>query len=91
MSRAHRMETILTRDFSPTSMELLDDSARHAGHAGAAPGGQTHYRLLIISSQFKGLSPVQRHQAIYSALEDEFRNGLHALSIDARIPMEEKP
>jgi BolA protein len=69
---------------APTDVEVLDDSAAHAGHVGAREGG--HYRVRITSSQFNGLSPVARHRLVYSALSELMGRGIHALSIDARLP-----
>ena len=85
MSRAERIKELL-RAIHPTNMELLDDSHKHAGHAGASPSGETHYTLKIESGAFDGLTPVQRHQLVYKLLDSEFKNGLHALSIQAAAP-----
>lgn len=74
----------LTVAFAPSYLEVLDDSAKHAGHAGARPGGQTHYTVRIVSAAFQGQSPVARHRAVYAALEGLFAQGLHALAIDAK-------
>ena len=62
-------------------LEIIDDSAKHAGHAGAAPGGETHYTVHIISESFEGLSRVQLQRAINMVLAPEFESGLHALSL----------
>lgn len=72
---------------SPLSMTLEDDSAKHAGHAGAASGGG-HYRLTIVSERFAGLSAVARHRLVYQALGEMMRTQIHALAIDARTPDE---
>ncbi|MBY0563600.1 MAG: BolA family transcriptional regulator [Hyphomonadaceae bacterium] len=72
--------------FAPLDFELVDESARHAGHAGASPGGETHYRLRMISSAFSGLSRVARQRLVYAALQPEFDSGLHALSLDLKTP-----
>ena len=73
---------------SPTRLELLDESAKHAGHAGAAPGGNTHWKLTIVSAAFAGNPTVARHRMIYQALGDLMQNPIHALSISARAPGE---
>lgn len=86
MDRAQRIETILREALSPTTLSVRDDSGKHAGHAGARPGGQTHYHVVIVSAAFAGLSRVAMHQKIYALLGAEFDDGLHALSIDARAP-----
>jgi len=67
---------------------LGDDSSKHAGHAGAHPGGETHYRLRLVSTAFAGLSRVARQRLVYDALREEFDTGLHALSLDLKTPEE---
>jgi BolA protein len=69
----------------PTQIEIVDDSARHAGHAGARDGGG-HYNLTIESTQFAGKSTLARHRLIYAALGDLMQREIHALAIDARAP-----
>ena len=76
------------RALSPTKLELLDESAKHAGHAGAAPGGNTHWKLTIVSAAFAGNPTVARHRMIYQALGDLMQNPIHALSISAKAPGE---
>ena len=73
---------------APSRLELLDDSAQHAGHAGAAPGGNTHWKLTIVSAAFAGNSTVARHRMIYQALGELMQNPIHALSISAKAPGE---
>jgi BolA protein len=70
----------------PQQVEIRDDSARHAGHAGAKSGG--HFAVRIISSRFAGLPTVRRHRLVYDAAGDLMQQGIHALSIDARTPEE---
>jgi BolA protein len=67
---------------------LADDSSKHEGHAGARPGGETHYRLRLVSTAFAGLSRVARQRLVYDALREEFDTGLHALSLDLKTPEE---
>ena len=74
----------------PQSLELVDDSARHAGHTGAAPGGETHWRLSIVSPRFAGQPTVARHRMIYQALGGLMQHPIHALAITARAPAELK-
>jgi BolA protein len=69
---------------APSHLEILDDSARHQGHAGAREGG--HYRLAITSAAFEGLSTLACHRMIHTALGDLMRHGIHALSIQAATP-----
>ena len=72
----------------PQALELTDNSAQHAGHAGAAPGGNTHWRLMIVSPVFFGRNKVARHRMVYDALRDLMNRPIHALEIDARAPGE---
>ena len=88
LSRSERMRVALTEGFAPTALEINDDSARHAGHAGAAPGGETHFNVVIVSATFQGMGRVARQRAVMDALKREFDSGLHALSITARTPEE---
>ena len=76
--------------FSPTLMRVVDDSARHAGHAGAQPGGETHYTVLLVSEAFRGQNRVARSRAVHTVLEAEFAGGMHALSLILRTPEEER-
>lgn len=73
---------------SPGRLELVDESAKHAGHAGAAPGGNTHWKLTIVSDAFTGTNTVARHRMIYQALGELMQDPIHALSITARAPGE---
>jgi BolA family transcriptional regulator, general stress-responsive regulator len=84
-SRAHRLETILVRAFAPSLLRVVDDSAHHAGHAGARPGGETHYSVLLVSEAFRGQSRVARHRLV----DAEFAAGLHALALTLRTPEEQ--
>jgi len=67
----------------PERLELADESAAHAGHAGSRPGGETHWRLVIVAERFAGLSTVARHRLVYQALGDLMSHPIHALSIVA--------
>ena len=73
---------------APARLDLVDDSARHAGHAGAAPGGNTHWKLTIVSAAFAGKPTVARHRMVYEALGDLMQHPIHALAITARAPGE---
>ena len=73
---------------APARLELLDESAKHAGHAGAAPGGNTHWKLTVVSAAFAGKSTIARHRMIYQALGDLMQHPIHALEISARAPDE---
>lgn len=83
MLRSQRIHDTLTSAFSPQLLDVVDDSARHAGHAGASEAGETHFNIKIVSSLFDGQSRVAMQRAIMDALKSEFESGLHALSIKA--------
>ena len=85
MSAADAMRAKLAA-LEPSRVEIADDSARHAGHAGASGGG--HYRLTIVSPRFAGCTTMQRHRLIYEALGAMMRGEIHALSIKALAPDE---
>ncbi|MCK9687438.1 BolA family protein [Scleromatobacter humisilvae] len=76
----------LTERLQPVALELEDDSAAHAGHAGARSGA--HFNLRIVSARFAGLPRVARHRLVYDALRPWMAEGVHALAIDARTPDE---
>jgi BolA protein len=78
----------LTDAFAPTRLEIEDDSARHAGHAGAQPGGESHFNVTIESAAFAGAPKVARQRMVYHALADELAGPLHALSVKALAPGE---
>ena len=89
-TRADRIAAVLRHGFDPTILRIVDDSARHAGHAGAAPGGETHYSLLLVAEAFRGRNRVDRSRAVHAALAAEFAGGLHALALTLRTPEEQK-
>ena len=84
---AQLIKQLLTEALEPQTLEIVDNSAAHAGHAGNRGGG--HYHVTIISPQFEGKSMVQRHQMIYKALGDLMKQQIHALGINALTPSEE--
>jgi BolA protein len=86
--RERRIRNILNERFQPEALEVKDDSALHAGHAGAAPEGETHFTVRIVTAAFAGLSRVERHRRVNGALADEFASGLHALALHAKAPGE---
>ena len=71
---------------SPVALELRDESAQHAGHAGARPSGGSHWQLTIVSEAFRGKTPVARHRMVYEALGDLMKRDIHALRIEASAP-----
>lgn len=78
----------LTATFAPQSLSVVDESHQHEGHAGHRPGGQTHFRVYIVSELFKGMTRVQRHRLINQTLAAELAGGVHALAIHAAAPGE---
>jgi BolA family transcriptional regulator, general stress-responsive regulator len=82
------METQLRAQFAPVHFALTDESGKHAGHAGAQPGGETHYNVVMVSTAFEGQSRVARQRLVYQALREEFDTGLHALSLNLKTPEE---
>jgi BolA protein len=78
----------LTAAFAPESLRVVDESHQHQGHAGHRPGGQTHYRLYIVSEAFQGKSRIDRHRMINQTLAGELAGGVHALAIHASAPGE---
>jgi BolA protein len=78
----------LNAAFAPTHLVVEDESARHHGHAGSRPEGETHFRVAIVSRAFGGMSRVERQRRIYAALADELTGPVHALSLTAQTPQE---
>jgi BolA family transcriptional regulator, general stress-responsive regulator len=78
----------LTEAFAPQSLNVVDESERHEGHAGHRPGGETHFRIYIVSELFKGMTRLQRHRLINQTLSGEIEGGVHALAIHAAAPGE---
>ena len=86
--RAARIAAALNAAFPPAEVQVVDDSHRHAGHAGAAPGGETHYSVRVVSPAFAGLNRVARSRAVHEALAAEFAGGMHALALTLKTPEE---
>jgi BolA family transcriptional regulator, general stress-responsive regulator len=86
-ARMQRMEQLLAGALTPEQLEVVDDSARHAGHAGARDG-RGHFNVRIVSAAFAGLRPLARHRAVYAALGEMMQTDIHALGIDAQTPEE---
>ena len=85
---AARMRAKLEAAFSPADLVIEDESAKHAGHAGAREGGETHFSIRIVSESFVGLSRVQRQRKVYTAVADELAERVHALSLVTLTPEE---
>jgi BolA protein len=88
MTVAETIRSKLTDALAPTRLDIIDESARHAGHAGSRPEGETHFRVEIVSPAFAGKSRVERQRLVFQALAEELRTHVHALSLDTRAPDE---
>ena len=85
---AARLRSKLETALSPQSLLIEDESAKHAGHAGAREGGETHFRVRIVSQSFAGLSRVERQRKVYAAVAEELAERVHALSLVTLTPEE---
>lgn len=82
------IKKILTEQLSATYIHVEDNSSRHAGHPEAAGSGGGHYHVTVVSQQFEGLPPIQRHRKVYDGLKEKMRGQIHALAITALTPSE---
>ena len=89
MSVKAKIEEKLTKAFEPASLEIVDESHLHAGHAGHRPEGETHFSVRVVSKAFAGKSRVQRHRMVNSVLAEELAGPIHALAIHSSAPGEE--
>lgn len=89
-TRQDRIQQTLIEKFQPESFEIVDESSRHANHAGrqGLPAGETHYRVAMVAGSLVGQSRIARSRAVHEALAEEFGSGLHALSLSLRTPDE---
>ncbi|RMD86741.1 MAG: BolA family transcriptional regulator [Alphaproteobacteria bacterium] len=85
---AKRLEDKLRAAFAPLHLAIIDESARHRGHAGARPEGETHFRVEMVSAIFCGKSRLERQRLVYAALAEELRERVHALVLELRAPEE---
>lgn len=91
-SRYSRIHERLQAEFKPLSLEIIDESGKHAGHAGHdGLAGETHYHVSMVSNVFAGLARLKRSRAVHQALDGEFKSGLHALSLTLKAPGEKLP
>lgn len=88
MTLEQRIREKIMVKLEPTRLDVLNESHMHAGHAGDNGTGQTHFRVLVVSEAFRGLSRVARHRLVNEAVADEIRDGVHALAIKAAAPGE---
>lgn len=84
MTMKERIENTLIAALSPVHLEVIDESRQHAGHAGAQPGGETHFRVIIAAEALRGLGRVAAHRKIYEILDAELKARVHALAIEVR-------
>ena len=89
MSVAETIRAKLTERLAPTRLVVLDEAHRHAGHAGARPGGETHFNVTVVSAAFSGLNRVARQRLVYETLSKELAGGVHALSLTTTTPDED--
>lgn len=82
------IEETLRTQLAPTRLEVVDESHLHAGHSGWREGGETHFRLEVVSAAFEGKSRVERHRLVNGLMDEAFKRGLHALALKARTPGE---
>lgn len=80
------LESKLQAAFAPASLQVIDESSLHQGHAGARPGGESHFRVRIVAAAFKGKSRVEQHRMINQVLAPELKERVHALAIEATAP-----
>jgi BolA family transcriptional regulator, general stress-responsive regulator len=90
MTVASTLREKLSAAFAPEDLEIEDESARHAGHSGARSGGETHFRVRVVSRTFEGLSRVERQRRVYAVLAEELRTNVHALALVTLTPDEAK-
>ena len=89
MSVAETIQQKLNEALKPTRLDITDDSARHAGHSGAAAAGESHFKVTVVSEAFEGKSRIERHMLVNEALAQELRGPIHMLQIKAMTPAEE--
>ena len=80
----------LRRRFAPSRLSVEDESSRHRGHAGWRDGGETHFKVEIVSKEFEGKNRVARQRLVYEALKDELAGGVHALALSTLTPEEDE-
>ncbi|MCH2275772.1 BolA family transcriptional regulator [Thalassospira sp.] len=88
MQVAQQIRDILTTEFSPEKLEILDDSSKHAGHSGADPRGESHFSVLVVSKKFEGENRVNRQRLVYIALDQLLKDRVHALALKTMTPAE---
>ena len=88
MQVANQIRDILTTEFTPAKLEIIDDSSKHAGHSGADPRGESHFSVLVVSDKFDGENRVNRQRLVYGALDALLKDRVHALALKTMTPAE---
>ncbi len=88
MRVAQSIERKLTEALKPDKLEITDESARHEGHAGARPEGESHFHVMIVSAEFKGKTRLERQRLVYRLLADDLKTDIHALALTCLAPGE---
>ncbi len=89
MRVAQAIESKIKTELEPTRLDIEDESARHHGHAGARPEGESHFRVTVVSAKFEGLSRLARQRLVYRLLADEMKSDIHALALTTLTPDED--
>ncbi|MFC1674160.1 BolA family protein [Pseudomonadota bacterium] len=84
------LEQKLTAALSPTRLEIIDNSHKHVGHAGAHPEGESHFALVVVSAAFEGQNRVQRQRMVYEVIAQEMAEHIHALELKTLTPAEDQ-
>ncbi|MDG4720466.1 MULTISPECIES: BolA family protein [Thalassospira] len=88
MQVANQIRDILTEQFAPVELQIIDDSSKHAGHSGADPRGESHFSVLVVSEKFEGQNRVNRQRLVYGALDTLLKERVHALALKTMTPAE---
>lgn len=88
MSMDKEIKQVITHDFAPDHLEVINESHKHKGHAGDDGSGETHYKLIVVTGKFSGKSRIERHKEVNKSVGTLFDKGLHALSLKLYTPEE---
>ena len=89
MRVAQAIENNLSKELAPARLEIEDDSARHHGHAGARPEGESHFNVTVVSAKFEGMGRIERQRLVYRLLAEEMKTDIHALALTTLTPAED--
>ncbi len=89
MRVARAIENRLNDGLTPARLEITDESARHQGHAGARPEGESHFQVTVVSAKFEGMSRLERQRLVYRLLAEPMKNDIHALALTCKTPGED--